>query len=79
VLKFGIVDGISELIMLFGTFAISAGCTGLGFWLIKLMVVSDDKLKEMTFAPLFVLKFMINILGHFRSMLVNSFTLLANL
>ena len=54
VLKFGILDGISELMMLFGTFAIASGCTGLGFWLLKFMIKQEDRLVELTFAPLIV-------------------------
>merc|ERR1712032_820768 len=54
-LKFGILDGISELMMLFGTFAISAGCTGLGYWLMKLMIKQEDRMVELTLAPMVVI------------------------
>ena len=80
VLKFGILDGISELMMLFGTFAISAGCTGLGYWLLKVMTKQTDRMVAMTFAPLVVRKIkFLNYLGHLCRLLCHRLPLPARL
>lgn len=53
ILSFGILSGMTELFMLFGTFAISATSTTIGFFLLKIWTSYFGTVFE-TFAPLVV-------------------------
>ena len=78
VLRFGLLSGISELVMLFGTFAIAASTTIAGYFLLNAVDKYTGLVFE-TFAPLIVSLLKSNNLAHFLGRMGSCFALHARL